>query len=177
MACKYIQKLMLAMIELLTFILLKVQANDLARISDHPLSRSFLIFLNLIELKLITLPLPLFHPLQCPSRIFTPLNLMKLKRPLTIHMSLQMQLNFVQKKWPLYNSFKQRRNHFDVCLLEGYAKCWTSRHDWRAMKHLTHDVGVGYCFRVMRFGSKKCVSWPHNGWLTQLRLTSLLIKN
>jgi hypothetical protein len=116
----------------------------------------FLIFLNLIKFKLITFSLPLFHPLQCPSRIFTPLNLMKLKKPY-IH-ALHMLLNFVQKNGhfttPLNNT---EINHFDVCLLEGYLKCWTaSRHDpemmtgehllcvLNCMKHLTHDVGS--CF-------------------------------
>jgi hypothetical protein len=110
MGCKYIQKLMLVMMELLTFILLKVQANDIARISLHPLSRSILLphFSKLDKVQTNDVLPTTFPPPPMPIPYLHSLEFDEVEE--TIHTCFAHAVKFCTKKWPLYNSFKQHRN-------------------------------------------------------------------
>jgi hypothetical protein len=98
MACKYIKKFVVVLMELLVLLFLTVQANDLANISFYPSSPSvqFSYFSELDKVQHNVLNLSLFLPLHCPSSILTPaLNLMKFKKQYA-H-ALKIKLKFVKK--------------------------------------------------------------------------------
>jgi hypothetical protein len=123
MACKYIRKPMLVMVELLILILLKVQANDFAHISFHPSSPPTPVphFSKLDKIKTNDFVSTSFCPSPLP--ILYPYSSELDKVQETMRTCIEDEINICYKTFLIQSFSNVDWLLFKKCLTIGFARC------------------------------------------------------
>lgn len=160
MACKYLGKIMVLLVELLILIFFKVQANDLAHIPFCPSSPPSFIFIYL-NLKIMALLLLLFLSLHFLSCILNCMNLMKLKdkkkgskipvRGLgelkTIHQCFEEKIKVCEERYQRdeISKLKKCLGKVNVDCLITFDKRHTVKSAWCVLDCLKGEINMGDC--------------------------------
>jgi hypothetical protein len=149
MASKRFKKLMVVMMKLLIFIFLKVQANDLARISFPPFSPPIKLhrFSELDKVQIINLAPTSFRPSSVPIMYPHSFELDEVQG--TMHTCVVDVIQFCDISW-------QHTYKYGFCLLQGYEHCLHQHGPSIVEESLRW---LEYCQRHARRNLKSCYSY------------------